>query len=529
MPPASAPPRIPCPHCQALIKAPALAPGSAVNCPKCGQGFRLGVAEGQESNVERRVSSVETSSVSASPKSNPGAPGQNPKSSPPPAPRRERKPDGLVDPNMLAPPPPRVKPKATTIVVVCALCGTRMDVPLDQIGHQVQCPDCHIVNEVKPPKESKSPPPKGPTLEGAKAFELSDPGDRPAYRPLQATRGEYKILSAFDPASADHALNLTAGAATAAEADDEVRLSAPIERPPSAPVLVLPPPDPDPEDKLRDGRYDDGLIGDLNFDRTQPEAWKKAPFLLGIFEFLFHLGTLPRWIFYSLGLGTIVAMVRGVIWAATAGTVVGEASQIPLVLFSTGLIAVWTPPFLAVLLAIVEDTGNGVNEVQSWPEWNVFDWIVNSVYIPAAVFFSGLPGGLVAALMLLGGVSPESSPLAIAAPVVLSWLVLFPPVFCSMLVEGSVMAPFSADVLRSFSAAADGCFLFVIYSIVLALLGVGAFSLILANNILFAALGAAGLVILTFLYARLLGRLIWFASQKDLRLRERRAQSTPAN
>src|SRR5262245_19440538 len=40
------PPKIPCPHCQALIKTPALPAGSLVNCPKCGQAFRLGEQEG---------------------------------------------------------------------------------------------------------------------------------------------------------------------------------------------------------------------------------------------------------------------------------------------------------------------------------------------------------------------------------------------------------------------------------------------------------------------------------------------------
>src|SRR5262245_1498895 len=38
----NSPPKIACPHCQALIKSPALPPGSPVNCPKCGQAFRLG-------------------------------------------------------------------------------------------------------------------------------------------------------------------------------------------------------------------------------------------------------------------------------------------------------------------------------------------------------------------------------------------------------------------------------------------------------------------------------------------------------
>src|SRR5688500_13410434 len=38
----SQPPRIACPHCQGQIKAPSLAPGSMVTCPKCGKAFALG-------------------------------------------------------------------------------------------------------------------------------------------------------------------------------------------------------------------------------------------------------------------------------------------------------------------------------------------------------------------------------------------------------------------------------------------------------------------------------------------------------
>ena len=50
---ASPPPKIACPHCQALIKAPALAAGSLVNCPKCGKGFRLGEKAGRSGTGDR--------------------------------------------------------------------------------------------------------------------------------------------------------------------------------------------------------------------------------------------------------------------------------------------------------------------------------------------------------------------------------------------------------------------------------------------------------------------------------------------
>src|SRR5262245_12411628 len=94
------PPKIPCPHCQALIKAPALAAGSLVNCPKCGQAFRLGEAEdkrgqgtgvrGQESRVGSQGGVVQgpKSKVQSPAVAKPQAAGsvpQPPSSKPPPS------------------------------------------------------------------------------------------------------------------------------------------------------------------------------------------------------------------------------------------------------------------------------------------------------------------------------------------------------------------------------------------------------------------------------------------------------------
>src|SRR5690349_11586592 len=50
---ASPTPKIACPHCQGLIKSPGLAAGSLVNCPKCGQAFRIGEsAQSPKSKVQ---------------------------------------------------------------------------------------------------------------------------------------------------------------------------------------------------------------------------------------------------------------------------------------------------------------------------------------------------------------------------------------------------------------------------------------------------------------------------------------------
>src|SRR5437016_2908435 len=95
---ANQPPKIACPHCQALIKAPALAAGSLVNCPKCGQGFRLGEGsgfrvQGPGAEVEGRKAKVEGQAAVPTPP-------------PPPAARPVAKPRPVPPP----PPPPKEAP-----------------------------------------------------------------------------------------------------------------------------------------------------------------------------------------------------------------------------------------------------------------------------------------------------------------------------------------------------------------------------------------------------------------------------------
>src|SRR5438477_7313506 len=92
---ANQPPKIACPHCQALIKAPVLAAGSLVNCPKCGQEFRLGEGsglrvQGSGAEVEGRRSKVEgQAAVPTSPPPPAARPGAKPRPVPPPPPPKE--------------------------------------------------------------------------------------------------------------------------------------------------------------------------------------------------------------------------------------------------------------------------------------------------------------------------------------------------------------------------------------------------------------------------------------------------------
>jgi hypothetical protein len=90
------------------------------------------------------------------------------------------------------------------------------------------------------------------------------------------------------------------------------------------------------------------------------------------------------------------------------------------------------------------------------------------------------------------------------------------------------MAPFSQHTLRSFQTAREGWVYFYMYSIVIFLLSVGAFSLAIVPFFMISSLGALGIVVTSFLYSRLLGRLMWYAAHKEAKLETERAAASGA-
>jgi DNA-directed RNA polymerase subunit RPC12/RpoP len=561
------PGKIACPHCGALIKSAGLDAGSSVNCSKCGKGFRLGEGSegggrksevggrgtedrGRESGLRNqgagvrgqgatRVGSSQPgpkppdlprppepvgSSSAVSDPANPKSKIQNPKSA---------KRDELVDPNLLAPPPPRVKPKPQEVAVVCQVCGTRTYAKLDKIGQQIKCPDCFSRLTVPALKEESGP--RGqesgkPTLEGTEDYGMSEVVERPKYRPLQAARGEYEVLSALDPAQMEYRLTVpgqrpkTKQRVTVEPVDDEesaeagpgageeMALAPPVERAESArdPRTILPQPELADEDPLYDGRYDDGLIGD-NVDPRSPDAWKKAPLLYGIIGFLFYPGTLLRWAFFAAGLAMVAVLARmGVV-------ALQEGSALLLFIMWGGipLAATWLFSFMAAMHAVVAATGNGEDKIESWPDWNVFAWFAPAAYVSVAVVVSAIPGGLISAATFTASIQdPAMAAFAIAAPLLLSWMLLFPFVFYSMLAEDSIMAVFSTQVVHSFRVAGDAWVIFFMYSILLFLCGGIGAGLLAVESLGVKAVAAIGVVGLVLLYLRLLGRLMWCANQR---------------
>jgi len=576
------PPKIACPHCQALIKSPALPAGSSVNCPKCGQAFRIGqeAPAKQQSGARGQVSTSQQPTPKkpavanqqvAAPQAPPRvpqatAPARTPSRSSgtvdPEQLARSLEQSGrsgvaavikedLVDPNLLAPAPPPKQAKQTQVVVVCMLCGTRLYAPLAKVGQTIQCPDCHRVNEILPPHEAKAEKPKGPSLENVEEFDLSAEVQRPAYRPLQTPRGDYAVLSELDPTAPpaegwtspdskpvqsgsghpSRQLAVGSSAAVAAPAkpaapvtvaarvedEEEFTIEAPVERVELAPVPIKLPPPPDPELARYDGRYDDTLIG-ANVDRKAPGAWKKAPFTIGVLEFLFQPSALFRWILYGVGAAAMIGVMH---FSAAKEATAASGSDIlyarflmliTMMMFGVGFV-VWVAPFAVCCLAIVEDTANGSDEITSWPDYNFMEWFLKATYVPVAALVSGFPGIVLGSFIVSSGAFP---PIVVALTVLASWIVLFPLVLCSMLAENSVLAPYSKNTYRSLKAASDAWMMFYVFAILIGLLG--ALALALASYPMTSPVGAIALVMLAFLFFRLLGRMMWIGHDKLARL-----------
>jgi hypothetical protein len=484
-----------------------------------------------------------------------------------------RPPDQLVDPNLLPPPKPKPKPKPQQVAVVCKLCGTRMYASLEKIGQTIQCPDCHSIQEIKAPAAPPAPKKSGPSLDDAPDIGLSEPVERPKYKPIVKPRDEDAILSELpgadhppgwappeaqappviqsppvQPPASSAAPAAAATNATAAEPeivleeippdepasaaageyepapeyappeaapedeDPEITLEAPVDRveiKPEMPKTYLQP-DAE-EERMTSGRYhDDDLIGAGGVNHKSPDAWKKAPFLLGLFEFLLFPSGLSRWVLYGLGAGGVLVLLHLAV-ALTMSSGLGEQLAAIFVDGAAGfVIGMWLAPFAASLLAILEDTANGRMEVESWPDWSVVDWFIRGFHVGAAAFVSGLPGILATILLAIGGAPLWALPL----PVVASWTMLFPMVMYSMLAENSVMTVFSNRTRDSFHRAADAWMLFWLYSLGLGIVGGGFAALAAWPHVVANLVGGFGLVTVAFLYCRLLGRLMWYAEQK---------------
>ncbi|MFN0018220.1 MAG: hypothetical protein ACKVP0_08180 [Pirellulaceae bacterium] len=433
------------------------------------------------------------------------------------------------------------------IPVVCNVCGTRMYAKESQIGESLRCPDCYTQVEVKAPKVGP-PPAKKKTLDEMEEFQLSDPGERPTYKPMVETRGDYAELQLLDtkapprkeplapgtspPApvrddTVDPMMNETmfpgpaagparphpTSAVTHAEDDlddQEVVLSAPVERIETKTEIKVPNIPPPPRDERKEPTWNDDEWGFIA-DPRAAGSWKKSPFYVGILTIFTDPHVLLRAAAYSIGLTVVLTFLGNATILADSGEKLWAVITFVCFAVTAALVSI---SFSPVLLAIATDTANGDDKVQSWPDWSVTEWIFSALYIPIAAGLAVLPGGIMASMFLAVG---EGAQWFAPFPPLVSFLAIFPVLFASMLTESSLFYLISGTVIRSFRSHGDGWislyvlsfFLFLFASIGAGVVE-GGIQLGGSGLVFLCAPAAVLFVFLLILYFRLLGRLMWY-------------------
>ena len=441
--------------------------------------------------------------------------------------------------------------------MVCHVCGTRMYARESQIGQTLRCPDCFTDVEVKAPKVGP-PPPKKKTLAEMEEFQLSDPGERPAYKPMVEARGEYAELKLLDPKAPPRKEQSAQGAGAptsipsptvdpmmlealfppplaaprpvhAATAvayveddldDQEVVLSAPVERievKTEVKVPDLPPPQ---REERKEPGWNDAEWGFIANPRA-PGAWKQSPFYIGIFGVFTDPRLLVRVAAYSVGLTVVLSLLGKAAILAQPDSGQQLTAIVTFLTFAIlGFLVLIS--FSPCLLAIAADTANGDDRVQSWPDWNVTDWILSALYIPVAGALAAMPGVIMASMFLAVG-AQWFAPF----PPLVSFLAIFPILFTSMLTESSLVYLLSGTVLKSLRSHGDGWitfyilsfFFFLFASLGAVLVQVG-IEMEGAGLVFMAAIAAVVFVFLAILYFRLLGRLMWFTQSARKKMTE---------
>lgn len=288
----------------------------------------------------------------------------------------------------------------------------------------------------------------------------------------------------------------------------EVTLQAAAQRVEHKPVVQLPKADP-PEDKDDGSEVDFAKIkrslgSFMPQDEAElpPELARRKPFALqallsfmqpGIIGRVVVLALLVMAEFYALS-QVMAFFADGGIGAIVTGFLLYLMAFLPGVLCFV-LIAMFC-------FAIVQDTANGQDKIESWPELSLFAWFESALFFGAAIFLSGMPGALVA-----GGLMCLGAPPWVSLLLPMSLLFLFPPVLISMLEAGSVMEPLSASLTRSFIPLRKYWLQFYAWSLGIGILGLMVLSFSFSFGVITMLPGAATVTMLPLIYFRLLGRM----------------------
>ncbi len=264
----------------------------------------------------------------------------------------------------------------------CRVCGSILYQRRSAIGKEVQCPDCHSKLIVPKPKE---PPTKTPKHVPVDEEELR----------IAPPDGQAKSDALYTPDVVKETLE---------------RAKAALE---------------EEEEELESSTYD--------FDTS---GW-----LLRTFSFLRDPAAIAILLMYGLVVGLLLMIFW---WIETL-----QESYSSGILFIGYLLLIGfaTPVILSLIAnarAVLESAANEEKQVQSWPLFDMGEWISESGMPLFALSFSAIPGSLIFALTK----TMDLSVIGVGGLLVCTWL-FFPFFFLSMLDNNTSFNPISTDVWRS--------------------------------------------------------------------------------
>jgi DNA-directed RNA polymerase subunit RPC12/RpoP len=334
----------------------------------------------------------------------------------------------------------------------CSVCGTRLLATRSQIGEEIACPDCNKSTVVRAPRPE--PPRSAPEIDRTQQYESAPPPKEPDYSPVL--------------------LDVVKRAEQRLKEEDKWNKETPSEP--------------------------------LRF--RSPPGWL---FTRGVLTFPFYPGVWTRWIVLSVCLvGFSLLFSLGQYLMSDKFSVTTYFLGLAIQALSLILAGVCIPMIFPILLAVVQETGEGNDRIQTWPELEWIDAILESLYILNSLAISGLPGVLLASYL-------QAPPLPAVLIAHGSALLLFPFALMSALDTGSPWTPFSLPVLKGIPTTCGAWIRFYFASTaLLAILFVVAYFAPIYGGYLGIVLVAGLLVPTLMLYFRLLGRLAWFCSHTSV-------------
>ena len=366
--------------------------------------------------------------------------------------------------------------------VECPLCGTRQDMRSEQIGHSVRCPDCHSNYLVREPSRRRRRPRHPTTGAADDELQLSDPPPVPPKK-LQL----------------DDFLD---------QQPQPIRPSA------SVPQRLR-----TPEDAARDTlvRAEEELKAR---EREEPPI-PSSPMLTGVFRFLQQPILILRVFFISLGLWFELGAIQTALFLTGGGALQQFASVIlrPIAVVFGILFAA---NVATTLIAILEDTANGRDEVVSLPGINPIEWFFESWQVFASLFLTWAVAGCVSQVVYATTGSWMTAFWYGFIPGGIFLATAFPVLLLSFLENNT---PFSRAVWKGLLSAARHWLIFTVQALVVASAGLGLCAArIKSTSGFWNFMYCVGIVLASMLFFRLLGRLTWVCQDRLGELKSRQAE-----